>query len=89
MVFHLHVFFSGHVQGVGFRYSTLQIAKGYEVTGSVKNLSDGRVELSVEGEEKECRQFLAAIEDELEAFIRKTETRESLGPKRSSQFVIA
>ncbi len=88
-VFRLQIFFSGRVQGVGFRYSTLQLAKGYEVTGSVKNLADGRVELEVEGEEGECRQFLEAIQDEMEAFIRKTETRESVGPKRSTQFVIA
>lgn len=54
-----HVYFSGRVQGVGFRYSTKQIASGFDVTGWVKNLPDGRVEL-----------FAQAFEaDELEAFL--------------------
>ncbi len=48
------VFYSGYVQGVGFRYTVKNIASGYEVTGWVKNLPDGRVELqacSIEDEE--------------------------------------
>src|SRR5215470_10194518 len=40
-------FFSGRVQGVGFRYQTLQLAKGFEVSGWVMNLPDGRVQLEV------------------------------------------
>ena len=48
-VVHLSVHFSGHVQGVGFRQATLQVAKEYEVAGFVMNLTDGRVRLEVEG----------------------------------------
>lgn len=81
--------FSGHVQGVGFRYSTLQVAKGFEVTGYVKNLSDGRVELVAEGRAAECRRFLAAVQDEQDAYIRKTETREERVASQSSAFRIA
>src|SRR5215813_12067767 len=40
-------FFTGRVQGVGFRYQTLQLAKGFEVSGWVMNLPDGRVQLEV------------------------------------------
>lgn len=54
-----HVLYSGRVQGVGFRYTVKQIASGFEVTGWVKNLPDGRVEL----------QAMAADSDELEAFL--------------------
>ena len=56
------VFYSGRVQGVGFRYSVKQIASGYEVVGSVRNLPDGRVELRAGGERVEVDAFLAAIE---------------------------
>jgi acylphosphatase len=44
-----HVFFSGRVQGVGFRYTTRSIARRHPVTGYVKNLPDGRVELLAQG----------------------------------------
>ncbi|MGD0088020.1 MAG: acylphosphatase, partial [Verrucomicrobiota bacterium] len=39
----MHIFYSGHVQGVGFRYTTKTVATGFEVTGTVRNLPDGRV----------------------------------------------
>ncbi|MGF1657220.1 MAG: acylphosphatase [Verrucomicrobiales bacterium] len=58
------IHFEGHVQGVGFRFSTKEIAMGYEVTGSVKNLPDGRVELFVQAEtQQEIDGFLEAIQD--------------------------
>jgi len=60
-----HVYFSGHVQGVGFRATTCQIAVGYAVTGYVRNLSDGRVELVVEGKKPELDEFLGQIREQL------------------------
>ena len=48
-VHHAQVFFSGRVQGVGFRYAALQVAKEFEVAGWVKNLADGRVHLDFTG----------------------------------------
>lgn len=80
--FFLVAYFSGHVQGVGFRYSTAQLAKGYEVTGFVQNLPDGRVKLEIEGVESECRQMLSSVEDELASYVRKTEL--SAGSRRAS-----
>jgi len=72
----VQVFYEGNVQGVGFRWSVRHIAKGFDVTGSIRNLHDGRVELLAAGNEDEVRAFLEAIlQSELRAHIRKhTET---------------
>jgi acylphosphatase len=68
----VQVFYEGNVQGVGFRWSVRQIAKGFDVTGSVRNLRDGRVELQATGDEGEVRAFLEAIlQSELRAHIKK------------------
>jgi acylphosphatase len=68
----VQVFYEGNVQGVGFRWSVRHIAKGFDVTGSVRNLRDGRVELLAKGEEEEVRAFLEAIlQSELRAHIKK------------------
>ena len=55
------VYYSGRVQGIGFRYTAREVACGYEVTGFVRNLPDGRVEMAAEGEEEEVAAFLDAI----------------------------
>lgn len=55
------ILYSGHVQGVGFRWTVRSIAQSHAVAGFVKNLDDGRVELVAEGEPAELEQFLAAI----------------------------
>jgi len=72
-VHHESVFFSGHVQGVGFRFTALQVAREFEVAGWVRNRADGRVELSVEGEAREVEAFVAALGERMHGYIRKTE----------------
>jgi acylphosphatase len=59
----LRAFFSGRVQGVGFRWHTEHLAAGFEVSGFVRNLSDGRVELVAEGRPEVLDRFLQAIRD--------------------------
>jgi len=67
----VQIHYSGRVQGVGFRYTARQIAHGYDVVGYVKNLPDGRVEMTVEGDEMELKRFLSAIgTSDLGAYIR-------------------
>jgi acylphosphatase len=67
----MRVFYSGRVQGVGFRYSAKTVAAGFDISGVVRNLSDGRVELTAEGARAELEAFRAAIRDAgLKPFIR-------------------
>lgn len=67
-------YFSGHVQGVGFRYTAQHIARNQPVTGYVRNLPDGRVELVAEGEAKDLEAMLDALMRQMEGFIRETKT---------------
>ena len=57
----MNIFYSGSVQGVGFRYTVKTVAAGFEVAGIVRNLTDGRVELIAEGSRAELEAFRAAI----------------------------
>ena len=81
MTFFAHLYFSGRVQGVGFRYQTFRTAQAYEVAGYVRNLPDGRVELEIEGESLEIDAFVGAIKKRMDGFIRKTE--ETRGQRES------
>jgi acylphosphatase len=82
------VFFSGHVQGVGFRYSVLQIAKEFDVAGHVRNLADGRVHLEVEGARGDLDAFVNAVQEKMHGYIRKVERSGGKRPAQCSGFVI-
>ncbi len=70
----MQVFFSGTVQGVGFRFTAERLARRFPVTGFVRNLDDGRVEVTAEGEEKVLVEFLTAIrESGMKNYIRDIE----------------
>jgi acylphosphatase len=70
----VHVFYSGRVQAVGFRFTVKMVAHGFNVIGTVRNLPDGRVEMVAEGERPELDGFLKGIQDsEIGAFIRGEE----------------
>ncbi len=59
---------SGRVQGVGFRYTSKQVAQRYDVTGWVKNLTNGTVQIVVEGQQAEIDRYL----DDLIATVNAT-----------------
>lgn len=85
----LQVFYEGNVQGVGFRWSVRHVAKGFDVTGWVRNLPDGRVELNVTGEEEEVRAFLDRIvQGELHSLIHKQNEKKLDKPVSARGFEI-
>lgn len=82
-VYHETVHFSGRVQGVGFRYSALGMAREFDVAGYVQNLPDGRVRLEVEGEAGEVARFVAAVEEQMRGYVHRVERS---GGRRLRQF---
>ncbi len=87
-VHHETVHFSGRVQGVGFRFTALQIAREFEVTGYVQNLPDGRVRLEAEGAPDEIRAFVAAIEERMEGYIRQVDRMQDSRPPQFDGFTV-
>ena len=67
------IYFSGRVQGVGFRYTARQIAERFAVVGFVKNLGDGRVQLVVEGESDTLAEFIDDLSGEMDRYIEHRE----------------
>jgi len=70
----LTAYFSGRVQGVGFRYTTTRVAERFAVSGYVQNLDDGRVKLVAEGDRKELDAFLADVQAAMGRNIRSTDS---------------
>jgi acylphosphatase len=65
----VHVFFTGHVQGVGFRFTARKIAEKLGLAGFVQNLPDGRVEIVCEGDKSVLDDFLSEIEEAMRGYI--------------------
>ena len=80
---HAVVFYSGRVQGVGFRYAALQVAREFEVSGFVTNLSDGRVMLEAEGRAEEVDAYIAAVAEKMHGYVRKVDR---MSARRDAQF---
>lgn len=66
------VHFAGRVQGVGFRYNTVDVARRFPVAGTVQNLPDRRVRLVAEGEPADLDAFLTALQQRMAGHIRET-----------------
>jgi acylphosphatase len=82
------VHYSGHVQGVGFRDTVRRLAQGLPVTGFVRNLDDGRVQLIAEGSSRDLAELLTAIARRMEQFIRQVAIDERRATGEFDDFTI-
>lgn len=80
--------FSGRVQGVGFRYTAQNLALQYNVTGYVRNLPDGRVEVVMEGPDPEMNEFLDALNQKMNGYIRHVDRHVDVATGEFQRFSI-
>lgn len=66
----VHVFYSGNIQGIGFRYAAQDFAQKIGINGWIKNLSDGRVEIVAEGQERNLEVFLNKVREHFQNYIK-------------------
>jgi acylphosphatase len=83
-----HIHYAGRVQGVGFRYTVKNIAMRFNVSGYVRNLTDGRVELILEGPADEIEQLSQAVQEKMSGYIRGVETESPPATGEFSHFHI-
>ena len=83
------VYFSGTVQGVGFRYTTKNTAAGFDVSGFVRNLSDGRVEVVAEGHPDELDGFQRAVLDAMRRYVTDSAATDGAASGEFTSFTIA
>ena len=84
-----HIIFSGTVQGIGFRFMAQQYAVGFDLTGWVKNLPDGSVEIFAEGPKKDIEELCRNIESYFEGHIRHRNIEFSPSQSEFKSFKIA
>ena len=82
------IVYSGRVQGVGFRWQVRQVSGDFAVTGFVRNLEDGTVELLVEGASSEVSRMVAAVEKKLKDFWNSKVEDERAGDPQFENFSI-
>lgn len=83
-----HVLFTGRVQGVSFRYTTTRVAERFSVTGFVRNLPDGRVEMVCEGGPEETSAFIEAVREAMRDYIRDTRITDGTSTGEYQEFSI-
>jgi acylphosphatase len=76
-VFRATIKFTGRVQGVGFRYTTVNIARRFAITGWVRNELDGSVQCVAEGQQQELDRFIEAVKHAMAGHIENVDVQSS------------
>ena len=84
-----HVIFQGQVQGVGFRYTAKQTARQYKITGFVRNLPDGTVEMFLQGATQDIENCMQDIQESFTGYLRDTRTEPVSYDPRYTDFRVA
>jgi len=84
-----HVIYRGRVQGVGFRFTTRQIAGRYRLAGFVRNLPNGTVEMFTQGDADDVNRCLSDIGEAFAGYIRDAKIEDALPDDRYDGFSIA
>ncbi|MEI6631087.1 MAG: acylphosphatase [bacterium] len=84
----LHAYYSGRVQGIGFRFTAESIARELGITGWVRNLSDGRVEIVAEAGEEALKEFLERISRHLSRYIMDVDMQWQSASAKFKEFAI-
>jgi acylphosphatase len=71
-----HAYYSGRVQGVGFRFTAQHVAQGFAVAGFVRNLPDGTVEVLAEGSEEQVNGFLSTLAQRMAEYIEESKVED-------------
>jgi len=82
------VFYSGRVQGVGFRFTSVHVSRRFDVAGFVRNLPDGRVEIVVEGQTDQVDRFLVDVVSAMEGAIVEVDSHESVSTGEFASFEV-
>ncbi len=83
------VLYSGRVQGVGFRFTAYRIARQYQVSGFVRNLPDGRVELVAEGRAEQVQTFVSTVQNHMKLSIGRADVVRSPATNEFADFEIS
>jgi acylphosphatase len=83
-----HIIFIGHVQGVGFRFTAHRMARRHQLTGWVRNLPDGSVEMFAQGPTNDIDDCIADIRQSFSGYLRETKIQQSTPNTRFTDFRI-
>jgi acylphosphatase len=83
-----HIVFSGRVQGVGFRFTALNVANRYGLTGYVRNVPDGDVEMLAQGQGQMIDDCIRDLQDSFEGIISHIDIEEATPDSKLADFRI-